>query len=283
VKEFIFNLINRVARSIIVVNIVSVILLGFTVTPVLADVFIYNSPSVYNADSDRESSTSNGIYLSGKSVEFGYEKTNLEFKSGLLIEQEDMTAVWKFNINLTLLRLGLHYSISDDAESDGKATFILEVLHYDKNVYGNSIYFTRYQNDTDVWQLSSRFGSHYKESFLPGTLYLQIQGDLILINNLTESKNYFTVDLNAHLQVNSWWALEVGGWYGEKRSAVSGSGFIVYNLNDLYSNETRLRTTLNVSENLSFKFGAQVNSRTSAVTKETYNVFSYLAGINYAF
>jgi len=253
------------------------------ITPVSADVFIYTSPSFYHADSDRLSSQSNGVYLSRESIEFGYEKTVLEFKDGLLINQEDSTIVWKFNVKKTLLRLGLHYAVSDEVESDGKKTFILEILHYSKDVFGNSIYFTLYNNDTEVWQLSSRVGRYYNPSFLPGTLYLQLQGDVILVNTLTDSQSYFTVDLNSHLQVNSWWAIEMGGWFGEKRSAVSGSGFIVYNLKDLYEGEVRLRSNFKVGEKVTIKFGAQANSRRSPVTQESHFVYSFLLGMNYVF
>jgi hypothetical protein len=269
------------------VNFVLRISLGLFIvlvsSPAFSGIFIYSSPSYYDIESDRVESVSNGIYFSGDSFEAAYEKTELELKNDLFIEQEDSSLVWKFNVKQTLLRLGLHYASSDDAESNNKKTFILEVLHYDKDVFGNSIYFTLYSNNAVVWQLSSRFGRYYSPSFLPGVLYLQVQGEAILLNTITESASYFNLDLNAHLQATSWLSLEIGGWFGEKRSAVSGSGFVVYNLNDVYQSEARFRATINLSKNFSLKFGAQVNQRESGQTKEVHNVSSFLGGMNYAF
>ncbi|MFV2061654.1 MAG: hypothetical protein ACC653_13290 [Gammaproteobacteria bacterium] len=253
------------------------------IMPAYAGVFVYSSPSYYDVESDRVGSVSNGIYFSGEKFEAAYEKTELELKNNIFINQEDSSLVWKFNVKQTLLRLGLHYASSDEAESNNKKTFILEVLHYSKDVFGNSIYFTLYSNNAVVWQLSSRFGRYYTPSFLPGTLYLQAQAEAILINTITTDDSYFNLDLNAHLQVNSWWGLELGGWFGEKRSAVSGSGFVVYNLNDVYLGEARFRTTVNLSKNFSLKFGAQINQRESGLTKEIHNVSSFLGGMNYAF
>ncbi len=255
----------------------------FITMPAYAGVFIYSSPSYYDIESDRVESVSNGIYLSGDTFEVAYEKTDLELKNDMFIEQEDSSLIWKFNVKKTLLRLGLHYASSDDLESNNKKTYILEILHYGKDVYGNSIYFTLYSNTSVVWQLSSRFGRYYYGTFLPGVLYLQVQGEAILLNTTTDSDSYFNLDLNAHLQVNSWWGLEVGGWFGEKRSAVSGSGFVVYNLNDIYQSEARFRTTVNLSKNFSLKFGAQINQRKSGLTKEIHNVSSFLGGMNYSF
>jgi len=252
-------------------------------SPVSAGIFIYNAPSSYNENSDRLSSVSRGVYLSTKYLELGYEDTEIVHFDGHVLEQEDTTAVLRYTVNKTLFRFGLHNAVSEDLESKGKSTVIFEVLDYEKNVFGNSLYYTRYRDDTEVWQFASRYGSYFWGDWIPGTLYLQIQGDAISFKSNNEDKKYFSADFKAHLQVNSFLGLEIGGWTGVRRSAVSASGFVVYNRNDLYQSEVRASAGFNLTKSLMLKFEGRVNQRKFPNATQYYNVTTGLIGLNYEF
>ncbi len=253
------------------------------ISPASAGIFFYHAPSYYNVDSDRLSSASNGVYISTKYLELGYEDTDIVHFDGHLLKQEDKTAVLRYTVNKTLVRLGVHDAISEDLESRGKSTVIFEVLNFEKNVFGNSLYYTRYRDETDVWQFATRYGKYYWGSGIPGTLYLQVEGDVIAFRSTQKAIQYYSIDFKAHLQVNSFWGVEIGGWYGIRRSAVTASGFVVYNRNDLYNSEARFRTTFNLSKSLSVKLGIQTTRRKANVSPQYYTVTSVLAGINYEF
>ncbi len=246
-----------------------------------ATALIYHAPSDYEASSERKAAASSGFYISHDWGELGYEQSTIDYNEWESIHQSDFIAVWKaYTSHTHHLRLGLHYTASDESESDAKITLIAEALDYGQDVYGSAFYYTRYHDDeADVWQLSPKFGRYFWSTRLPGTLYLQTQAHAILVNTRSETENYFSLDLKAHWTIAPW-GVELGGWFGEQRSAVTDSGFTVYNLNDRYDGEVRLFTTLNINENTFVKLGGKMSRR---ITDETRNTSTWVLGFGYTF
>ncbi|MFC1749063.1 hypothetical protein ACFL2V_09685 [Pseudomonadota bacterium] len=251
---------------------------------VMADVFLYHAPGSYDSDSDRKQSSSSGIYMDGDSVELGVEKTVVEYNSSLILEQTDITAVWKLKAGyMHSLRLGVHYASSDEVESRGKSTIIAETLYYPKDVYGAALYYTKYDNDeVEVWQFSPRFGRYVWPSLLAGTFYLQAQVNAIAVSTQDDSQNYTSVDLKSHWAIEPW-GIELGAWFGKQRSAVTDGGFTVYNLNDRYTGGLRLSTSVNLSEQTRLKLGSQVSRRQIGEDEPAHLVTTWIMGFSHEF
>ncbi len=260
-----------------------VISLGLNASHSLASLFIYQASSDYSTSNDRDKSTSKGFYLDGTLAEIAYEKTDITLTdNGGTTQFHNFTGVWKPYSNMhQQLRLGLHYTNTNERASNGKYTFIGEALNYAQNVYGSALYYTHYANNgVDVWQLSPRFGRYYWPRFLSGTLYLQAQIDAISLTSNIESRDYLSLDLKSHWRIDAW-AVELGGWLGKQRSAVTSRGFTVYNLDDLYEGEARIITTYHHDNNFSLSLAGHLTKRIA--DNHDHTVASWMIGLGYSF
>ena len=257
----------------------------FLVTPTAtAEIYLYHATSDYGSGSDRDLGTSNGVYVGSPSSELSIEQTTLQYNNGLTIEQTDFTGAWKTTTNqMQSLRFGLHYTDSDDEESNEKTTLIAETLYYPLDVYGSSLYYTKYKDDdVDVWQLSPRAGRYFWPSVIPGTLYIELLANAISINTQNESATYVSIGLSSHWSVKQL-HVELSTWLGQQRSAVTDGGFTIYNLNDIYEGELRFTTSLDISNQTSIKLSGKFNQRRANENELAHLVSTLSLGLNHAF
>jgi hypothetical protein len=258
------------------------LLLGLIASPLSAGVKIYSAPSLYDEKSDRESANNYGIYIGAESFELGYEKGVIKYRNGALASLQNFTTVWKMNGTQNSWRLGGHLTLGDDQESDSKITLFVDGQYYPGNLYGTALFYTHYEEiEGDIWQFSPKIGRYFWPKSIPGTLYFQAQGHAILLNTQDEEKRYYSLDLKSHWNIDPW-GIELGGWFGQQRSAVTDGGYTVYNLNDIYQAGLRLNTTLNLGEKTQLKVGGRVLEQINAVEQTFYNT-TFTLSINHEF
>ncbi len=184
-------------------------------------------------------------------VEFGGTLTYIKYKKNFSnLNQRDYTLLYSNTDQILkshIFTLGAHYISSSDKLTDKGYTLIFDSTYYKTEYYifkwnlGCSLFYSRYHNDNPKFNVI-QITPHSTINLTPilkssAYVYLDLLGYYIHVGKNEElglnQSNYYSLEGALRIYYLNYY-VKLGGWVGKQAFAVKNSGFVVYNLGEVY-------------------------------------------------
>lgn len=155
------------------------------------------------------------------------------------IDQLDFTLLYTNTDKILknhIFNFGFHYILTDDTSTNNGSVFYFDGTYFKPYNWNSGLEFAfSLYPSTKVFQFAPHFGKYFYTENL--TFYTWVKGYYIKVEDTTDfsfsQSNYFSGECGIHFYKDKFDA-GVSLWGGKQIFAVKNSGFVVYNLADIY-------------------------------------------------
>ena len=228
----------------------------------------------YGAQSIKNNGIASGVYLSASYInilEFSFDYTHINYRSGANLDQEDYTLVYSYLEEPNLkLRIGGHAIGSTDPFGNGSWIAFGGASYYETDAwdFGVDAYHSHYEDSSfslDVNQITPHVALEHRFADL-SRMRLETLGYYINVGSDIDlgKQDFYSLETRWRL-AREYSGISFFAWTGQQTFAVRRDGFLVYNLGEEHHGGYGGDVYYNVSDNTIF---------TLRVTNELFSDFA---------